>query len=83
MSSSSMFLGLFDYFMLLLTFAFIFFGQGYKVDGYAGQFGFITSMSDHFCGTCNRLRITADGNLKVSVIPSEDRAVASEKCWLH
>jgi cyclic pyranopterin phosphate synthase len=22
-------------------------------------------MSDHFCGTCNRLRITADGNLKV------------------
>ncbi|KAJ1929817.1 hypothetical protein IWQ60_000846 [Tieghemiomyces parasiticus] len=30
-----------------------------------GQFGFITSMTDHFCGTCNRLRITADGNLKV------------------
>lgn len=24
-------------------------------------------MSEHFCGTCNRLRITADGNLKVSV----------------
>lgn len=23
--------------------------------------------SDHFCGTCNRLRITADGNLKVSL----------------
>lgn len=22
-------------------------------------------MTDHFCGTCNRLRITADGNLKV------------------
>jgi len=22
-------------------------------------------MSDHFCGTCNRLRITADGHLKV------------------
>lgn len=30
-----------------------------------GQVGFITSMSDHFCGGCNRLRITADGNLKV------------------
>src|SRR5438552_10197605 len=30
-----------------------------------GRVGFITSMSDHFCGTCNRLRITADGNLKV------------------
>lgn len=22
-------------------------------------------MSNHFCNTCNRLRITADGNLKV------------------
>ena len=22
-------------------------------------------MSDNFCGTCNRLRLTADGNLKV------------------
>jgi cyclic pyranopterin phosphate synthase len=27
--------------------------------------GFITSMTEHFCGTCNRLRITADGQLKV------------------
>lgn len=30
-----------------------------------GRIGFITSMSEHFCGTCNRLRITADGKLKV------------------
>ena len=22
-------------------------------------------MSEHFCGTCNRLRICADGNMKV------------------
>jgi molybdenum cofactor biosynthesis enzyme MoaA len=22
-------------------------------------------MSEHFCGSCNRLRVTADGNLKV------------------
>ncbi|KAG7466057.1 hypothetical protein MATL_G00160800 [Megalops atlanticus] len=37
----------------------------FKVPGFQGQVGFITSMSDHFCGSCNRLRITADGNLKV------------------
>ncbi|XP_010864630.1 molybdenum cofactor biosynthesis protein 1 isoform X3 [Esox lucius] len=37
----------------------------YKVPGFQGQVGFITSMSDHFCGSCNRLRITANGNLKV------------------
>ena len=37
----------------------------YAVPGFAGRVGFITSMSEHFCGTCNRLRLTADGNLKV------------------
>lgn len=39
--------------------------QVFKVPGFKGQVGFITSMSEHFCGSCNRLRITADGNLKV------------------
>ncbi|KIH47257.1 molybdenum cofactor biosynthesis protein A [Ancylostoma duodenale] len=39
--------------------------KAFKISGFVGQFGFITSMSDNFCGTCNRLRITADGNLKV------------------
>ena len=37
----------------------------YEVPGFQGKFGFITSMTHHFCGTCNRLRITSDGNLKV------------------
>ncbi|XP_028144796.1 molybdenum cofactor biosynthesis protein 1 isoform X1 [Diabrotica virgifera virgifera] len=39
--------------------------KAWKVPGFQGQVGFITSMSEHFCGSCNRLRITADGNLKV------------------
>ncbi|KJH43659.1 radical SAM domain protein [Dictyocaulus viviparus] len=41
--------------------------KGYKINGFVGRFGFITSMSEHFCATCNRLRLTADGNLKSSV----------------
>lgn len=41
----------------------------FKVPGFKGQVGFITSMSEHFCGSCNRLRITADGNLKVKQQP--------------
>lgn len=32
--------------------------------GTKGTLGFIGSMSDHFCATCNRLRLTADGGLK-------------------
>lgn len=37
-----------------------------------GRIGFITSMSEHFCGTCNRLRITADGQLKVCLFGSTE-----------
>ena len=37
----------------------------FQIHGFRGKVGFITSMSNHFCGGCNRLRITADGNLKV------------------
>ncbi|EAW07215.1 molybdopterin cofactor biosynthetic protein [Aspergillus clavatus NRRL 1] len=37
----------------------------YQVPGFQGRVGFITSMTHNFCGSCNRLRITSDGNLKV------------------
>jgi cyclic pyranopterin phosphate synthase len=37
----------------------------YKIPGFMGRMGFITSMTENFCGSCNRLRITGDGNLKV------------------
>jgi GTP 3',8-cyclase len=37
----------------------------WKIPGFVGKIGFITSMTHNFCGTCNRLRITNDGNLKV------------------
>jgi len=37
----------------------------YQIPGFVGKIGFITSMTNDFCGTCNRLRITSDGNLKV------------------
>jgi len=37
-----------------------------------GRIGFITSMSNHFCGTCNRLRLTADGQMKVCLFGSQE-----------
>ncbi|KAH8175898.1 moaC family protein [Sarocladium implicatum] len=37
----------------------------WQIPGFLGRIGFITSMTHNFCGTCNRLRITSDGNLKV------------------
>ncbi|KAI6654830.1 hypothetical protein LOD99_2709 [Oopsacas minuta] len=46
--------------------------KAYRVEGYKGQFGFISSMSEHFCHSCNRLRITADGNLKVCLFGANE-----------
>lgn len=36
----------------------------YRVPQAAGAIGFITPISRHFCHTCNRMRLTADGKLK-------------------
>lgn len=44
----------------------------YQIPGFVGQVGFITSMTHNFCGSCNRLRITADGNLKVCLFGSAE-----------
>jgi len=44
----------------------------FKVDGFKGRIGFIASMSEPFCGGCNRLRLTADGNLKVCLFEQRE-----------
>jgi molybdenum cofactor biosynthesis enzyme MoaA len=44
----------------------------WQVPGYLGTVGFISSMSDHFCGSCNRLRLTADGNIKACLFGSDE-----------
>jgi molybdenum cofactor biosynthesis protein A len=36
----------------------------YHVPGFAGQLGIIAAFSRTFCGTCNRVRVTAQGTLK-------------------
>lgn len=46
--------------------------KSWRIPGWAGRVGFITSMSEHFCATCNRLRITADGNLKVCLFGPQE-----------
>ncbi|MGL4742480.1 MAG: GTP 3',8-cyclase MoaA [Sarcina sp.] len=35
-----------------------------KIKGSKGRVGFISAMSNHFCDSCNRIRITPDGFLK-------------------
>lgn len=38
--------------------------QYFAFPGAAGTVGFISPMSKHFCGKCNRMRLTADGKLR-------------------
>lgn len=38
--------------------------KNYKINGYKGSFGIISSVTNPFCDSCNRLRLTANGQLK-------------------
>ena len=38
--------------------------KDFAVTGHQGTVSFVTSMTENFCSTCNRLRLTADGQLK-------------------
>jgi len=49
--------------------------QGQENDNKA-RVGFITSMTEHFCASCNRLRITADGKIKVCLFSSNEKEVS-------
>ena len=36
----------------------------FRIEGGHGMIGFINAISSHFCASCNRLRLTADGKLR-------------------
>ncbi|NJO05483.1 MAG: GTP 3',8-cyclase MoaA [Chloroflexaceae bacterium] len=40
----------------------------YRIRGAAGTIGFISSVTDPFCSTCNRMRLTADGRLHLCLL---------------
>jgi len=40
----------------------------FKIKGGKGEIGFINPVSDHFCATCNRLRLTSDGKLRACLL---------------
>jgi cyclic pyranopterin phosphate synthase len=44
----------------------------YIVPGHAGTFAVISTMSENFCGDCNRMRLTADGKLKNCLFSKEE-----------
>jgi molybdenum cofactor biosynthesis protein A len=45
--------------------------KDYFIGGKKGQISFISSISDHFCDKCSRLRITAKGGLRLCLFSEE------------
>lgn len=44
----------------------------YRIQGGKGEIGFISPVSHHFCESCNRLRLTADGYLRACLLSDEE-----------
>jgi len=49
--------------------------KNFSVPGHVGTVSFVTSMTDAFCGGCNRLRVMADGNLKVCLFGAAETSL--------
>jgi len=46
--------------------------QMYRIAAGAGEIGFISPLSHKFCHACNRLRLTADGHLRICLLSDEE-----------
>lgn len=49
----------------------------YRLPGAQGTIGVISAVSNHFCTTCNRLRLTADGKIKPCLFSDAEYDVRS------
>ncbi|MGA1841908.1 MAG: GTP 3',8-cyclase MoaA [bacterium] len=47
----------------------------FRIPGGAGEIGFITPLSQHFCDTCNRIRLTADGRLRNCLFSDQETSI--------
>ena len=64
----------------------------YRLPGAVGNVGLISPLNAHFCGTCNRIRLTADGKIKPCLHSADEyslkgldyagmKAVLEEAIW--
>ena len=51
--------------------------RDYKVEGFAGSFGIISSVTNPFCDSCNRIRLTANGRVKNCLFSNNETDILS------
>jgi len=44
----------------------------YRLAGACGTVGFISPVSDPYCDSCNRMRLTADGRIRLCLLSEEE-----------
>ena len=52
--------------------------KNYKVSHYKGSFAVISTVTNPFCDSCNRLRLTANGQLKNCLFSSEENDLLTQ-----
>ncbi len=51
--------------------------ERYRFESAKGEIGFISAISHHFCPSCNRLRLTADGKLRPCLFADDEVDIKS------
>ena len=50
----------------------------YQINGSKSTVGFITALSQHFCESCNRIRLTSDGKIRPCLFSNKEIDIKSE-----
>ena len=52
--------------------------RNFKINGFTGSFAIISSVTNPFCDTCNRIRLTADGKIKNCLFSNSETELLNE-----
>ncbi len=52
--------------------------RNYQIEGAKGTFGMISTVTNPFCDSCNRIRLTADGKIKNCLFSNDEADLLSE-----
>lgn len=51
--------------------------RNFSIEGFRGSFGIISTVTNPFCDSCNRLRLTADGKIKNCLFSADENDLLS------
>lgn len=55
--------------------------KDFQIKNYNGKVSFISSVSEHFCSTCNRVRLTSNGSFRLCLFSDGDQKINFKKLF--